>query len=177
MDLERQMQLFGSEVTEGQQRCWRTEQGLGAQQDDKVSQQAHDPSELEGIEKEAAESELMFFEGLRGLDPRADAVIKMSRQPGVVGNQPKKNLVVGRGIGELTRAPTLLPAPGTKLLRRGGAEPLLLAFAIIMEPLQALALRTTGDAVGDIGLDQMHVLFEAGNDGHSQFFADAALDL
>jgi hypothetical protein len=53
---------------------------------------------------------------------------------------------------------------------------LLLGLSVIMEPLQALALRTTGDALADIGLDQMHIFFEPGNDRHAQFFADAALD-
>jgi len=49
-------------------RGW-TEQGKGSQEHDDVGQQAHDPRQVQGVEKESAQAELLLFEGLGGFDP------------------------------------------------------------------------------------------------------------
>jgi len=53
-DLERKLHLWRREVTEWERGLRRTEQSLGTQENDQVGQKAHDPSQLQGVEKEVA---------------------------------------------------------------------------------------------------------------------------
>lgn len=164
-----------SEIAERKGGSWRAEESLSAEQHHHVCQQAHDPGELQGVEEELVQAELVLFVGLSGLHPRAHAGVKMPGQPGVVRHLAEEDFVTGCWISKLARTVRLFPAPSAEIAWPRGREPLLLCLAIIVQPLQGLALMTARRTFAGVRVEQLHAGFQAGDEGHTQLFAQAAL--
>src|SRR5687768_1466164 len=90
-------------------------EGHRAQKHDRVRKQAHRPGELQAVEEKGAESELIFFVGLRWLNPWSDLAEQMLCKPRSVRHQAEEDLVARGGKGKFAGAAARLPATRTEL--------------------------------------------------------------
>ena len=103
LSFELQTQLLRVQFVERIKGWGRLQQRVGAQQHRGVGEEAHDPRQLQAIEKDLAQAQLVFLIRLRRFDPRADLLQQALRGLRVQRQQPQQRFVRGGGVGELAR--------------------------------------------------------------------------
>lgn len=144
----------------------------GAQQDGGIGQQSHDPGQSEAVEENPAQAELIFFEGLRWLDPRAYLLEQSLGRASVHGQQSQQGFMCGSRKAKLARTIAGLPTAGAQGRRMSHSEPMVLVGRIISEPLQGLALGTGSLGRGLKRRNQFHVGLESSHDRRAPAFSD-----
>ena len=156
---ELQAQLLGAQFVERISRWGMLQQRVGAQQHCSIGEEAHDPRQLQAIEKDLVQAQLVFLVRLSGFDP-GPHLLEQALRGRRVHRQESQQCLVCRG-----RKPKLAGTSGSfpahwaadGLFRY--AKPMELVGNFIPQPLQGLALPTTRPRWRFERSDQVHILF------------------